>query len=472
MIKKISVILLSLILSGIVAAAVAVGVITHKDNGGQTQEPPSGEVTDGTADGTEKPDEEDKTDKPDENDKEENGGGNNGQGGVTVHTCKFVFSEKVECCTTQGYNLFVCECGKSEKRDFFAPSGHDYKVGVKHPATCTQDWYMATECTRCGDTKDKQVAAGTKLPHNFGNYVSNNDATCGQDGTKTGACVDCGEIDTISDEGSATGEHVYGEYKSNNDGTCLKDGTKTAVCAICGGRDTVTVPDSKTDHSYRWTIITDTCSEIEKKGECTVCGDITIEQTIIHDAVHNYNWTEICKATCTLEGLSKGTCGKCGYSVNTEIPALGHKPDGNNKCTVCGEAVGVCGNKIYVLDEDGESEFFGTVYFEIVVINPLYRQKDNGLWVMKFDLYFVQIYTENGVEKVVRKKVVLDRPDDIGSGFTVTVRRISDNSDVTFNSVVDYTVSETYRNISVMVGGRGSINGIDYDFSENTDCNF
>lgn len=106
-------------------------------------------------------------------------------------------------------------------------------------------------------------------------------------------------------------------------------------------------------HSYTATVTKDaTCTEA---GEITYkcsCGDSYTET--IPMKPHDYETTVTKEPTCTETGTQAQVCKDCGDTIETTIPALGHKAgdwvtekeptcseEGRNVryCTVCGEAV-------------------------------------------------------------------------------------------------------------------------------------
>ena len=85
---------------------------------------------------------------------------------------------------------------------------------------------------------------GSKLNHDFKNYVSNGDATCEQNGTKTAKCVrygqgGCTATDTVPDTGSKLG-HDFTDYIYNDNASYTEDGTETAHCNHAGCNETHT----------------------------------------------------------------------------------------------------------------------------------------------------------------------------------------------------------------------------------------
>ena len=128
---------------------------------------------------------------------------------------------------------------------------------------------------------------------------------------------------------------------SGTDSTCTATGlTDGKQCSICG---VMTVPQTviaKKDHiAGDW--IVDEEATLEKAGlrhkECSVCGN-TVETEIIPQLSHTHNYTtnEI-EPTCTEKGSITKTCA-CGDVQTEEIAALGHnKTTHSAKAATCGE---------------------------------------------------------------------------------------------------------------------------------------
>ena len=179
----------------------------------------------------------------------------------------FTSQERLPNCTTEGYTLYVCDCGYMYEDDFVSATGHapvpggyedthascnlcgaTLEDGSAHSftsettdATCTTNGTLAERCT-CGYVRETtipatgrhtEVAGGTAEAHMLcsvcgtitmdGNYHSNGSqitpATCTQDGLQVESC-DCGYVkETVL---PATGHVKFDEYAENT------------YCASCG----------------------------------------------------------------------------------------------------------------------------------------------------------------------------------------------------------------------------------------------
>lgn len=76
-----------------------------------------------------------------------------------THTCSLKKSETVAAtCTADGYSVYSCSCGKTEKRDPVSKLGHNesaWKVEIE--ATTTTNGLKRKSCTRCGVTLDEEI---------------------------------------------------------------------------------------------------------------------------------------------------------------------------------------------------------------------------------------------------------------------------------------------------------------------------
>lgn len=142
------------------------------------------------------------------------------------------------------------------------------------------------------------------------------DATCLAAGKKTEKCSRCGN--TRETEIAATG-HSY--TSSKTDATCTAAGKTTEKCSKCGDTKETEIP--ATGHSYTPSETAATCTAAGKKTEkCSRCGDT--KETEIPATGHSYAVTGNVDATCTVAGKKTETCSKCGDVKETEVAALGH----------------------------------------------------------------------------------------------------------------------------------------------------
>jgi len=144
-------------------------------------------------------------------------------------------------------------------------------------------------------------------------------------------CEVC-EEEYICDEGCCTCEgHDYGTPVIV-DATCTTAGSKTETCETCGDKKVTEIP--ALGHKY-------SDDEPECGEECKVCDEkFTCEEGCCTCEGHDLGAPVVVGATCTTDGTSTESCANCDYEEVTNIPALGHKYEGETP--YCGEECEVC----------------------------------------------------------------------------------------------------------------------------------
>lgn len=108
------------------------------------------------------------------------------------HEYEFVYCQKATC-TSIGYDLYKCVCGKEEKRNIVDKLEHSYEKHIISETTCTQIGEIQYICTTCLDTKFVQ-ASEKLLPHSIViDYGV--DSTCTTNGLSEGShCSTCKNV--------------------------------------------------------------------------------------------------------------------------------------------------------------------------------------------------------------------------------------------------------------------------------------
>ncbi len=153
--------------------------------------------------------------------------------------------------------------------------------------------------------------------------------------------------------------HDFAEYIFNNDSTCTEDGTKTATCTLCGATDTVTAYNTKIPHtggnaSCMAKAVCEVCGSSYgtyntdnhlhliahegKQPDCynngytayEQCTDCTAElgKTVLYATNHKNAYPVAAKLpTCTTKGYNDHVyCPDCNrVSGYEEVPAMGHR---------------------------------------------------------------------------------------------------------------------------------------------------
>ena len=304
-------------------------------------------------------------------------------------------------CENGGYTTYTCSvCGHNYVADPTEALGHNEKTVEGKAPTCTESGLTDGKlCTVCGKTLEPQTlvpAVGhTDADKDYACDVCDEDLctdhseeilpakapTCTESGLTEGKkCSICGDVIEAQQEVPALG-HSYEAVVTKPD--CENGGYTTYTCINCGdsyvGNETaplghsyeavVTKPDcvnggyttytchcGKTyvaDHTapLGHTEITlegkaPTCTEngLTDGKQCSVCGEILLEQTEILANGHTYI-VETVEPTCTEGGYTTYTC-DCGESyVDNETAPLGHDfedatTEAPKTCKVCGVTEG------------------------------------------------------------------------------------------------------------------------------------
>jgi len=100
-------------------------------------------------------------------------------------------------CETQGEVLMKCKKCKLEETKVLNALGHDYVYETIVEPSCHNTGLKKGVCRRDPSHKDEVIL--DKLPHNFINYIDDNNASFKQNGTKTAKCENegCNAIDVV-----------------------------------------------------------------------------------------------------------------------------------------------------------------------------------------------------------------------------------------------------------------------------------
>ena len=193
------------------------------------------------------------------------------EGNDVIHVHDYKLSETVDfTCTTEGYEIWSCDCGAEKRENVLPASGHDSanKETIKEP-TCTEDGEEAIGvCTRCGTSVGTQAIPA--LGHDYKEEMTTA-PTCTVQGTKTITCTRC---DYSATEAVAATGHSYGDWVTTAP-TCTEAGFKTRTCATCG--DTVKTDIPAIGHDWDEGVVT-TAPTLEAEGVLT--------KTCKNDATH------------------------------------------------------------------------------------------------------------------------------------------------------------------------------------------
>ena len=256
---------------------------------------------------------------------------------IRAAKCGQVGIQVVECT--------VCDAFKIEKID---AEDHTELAIPAVEATCTTAGSTAgVKCAACGLILEKPEKVA-KLGHNI-IVEESKAATCTEDGL-IGAeyCSRCNLVVVKEEVVPATG-HSYGEWTVTEEATCTTDGAKEKTCAACGDKVTEIIKASGHSWDEGDTVATTCKAEGSVTYTCGTCGEVKTE--VLPVAEHDWKDVVVVKeATCTEDGLKKGTCNNCDGQVEYVITASGHKYETavtdptctekgytTHECSVCGD---------------------------------------------------------------------------------------------------------------------------------------
>lgn len=123
-------------------------------------------------------------------------------GGNHVHTYKK--TTVAATCTTEGCDLYTCDCGDSYRENVTSATGHS-AIEVTTAATCVSDGFKVCTCTACHAVWLE--AGNTALGHSWNSGKITKAATADTDGTKLYTCTRCGaeKTETLPATGTCSG---------------------------------------------------------------------------------------------------------------------------------------------------------------------------------------------------------------------------------------------------------------------------
>ena len=235
-------------------------------------------------------------------------------------------------CTEKGIKTYTCQNDANHTyTEAVDALGHDYDAVVTAP-TCTEDGYTTYTCSVCGDTYTDDEVAAT-------GHTEVLDAAVAPDCENTGLtegkhCSVCGTVTVAQTVVPAKG-HTEGEVVVENNVApdCENAGSYDNVvyCTVCDAelsRETVTV-DALGHTEVVDEAVAPDCENtgLTEGKHCSVCGTVTVAQTVVSATGHT-EVIDVAKAsTCTETGLTEGKhCSVCGTVTvaQTVVDALGH----------------------------------------------------------------------------------------------------------------------------------------------------
>ncbi len=220
-------------------------------------------------------------------------------------------------------------------------------------------WPAAEKYTITGHKTVNEIA--TNYAHTWDNGVINPDSTCTSEGTKTYTCTGCGQTRTEEVAQLAHTEEVIPAVAATCTKTGLTEGKKCSVCGTITVAQTVTAKLAHTEVIDEAVAATCTKTGLTEGKHCSVCNTVTVAQEVVPMAEHTPGAEATCTApqSCTVCGVelvaqiahtpgaeatctTPQTCTICGTELES---AKGHTPgaaatcEAPQTCTVCGEVL-------------------------------------------------------------------------------------------------------------------------------------
>lgn len=155
------------------------------------------------------------------------------------HEHSYVKSQTVAAtCTDLGYTIYLCNCGKSDIRDFHNARGHKYGEEELLEATCGQTGYRQATCQRCGAVDTREVFDA--LEHDY-ELVEKQELTCVQNGYEEYKCKHCDDVKRENEQ-EAQGHQWEEPSQIVKEPTEVAPGEEEHTCSICGDTETILIP--------------------------------------------------------------------------------------------------------------------------------------------------------------------------------------------------------------------------------------
>ena len=279
------------------------------------------------------------------------------------HTNTVVIPAIPATCTTAGSTAGVKCADESCGEVLTAPetisaTGHTEADDAAIEATCTTDGKTAGKhCDVCGTVLIAQTTIAAK-----GHTEVTDRAvapTCTDTGLTAGKhCSVCNEVLVPQETIPANGHDYASETTAP---TCTEEGYTTYTCTVCA--DSYAADETAALGHTEMTLeaIASTCTEtgLTEGKQCTVCGIITVEQTIAPELGHTHSEATVENSVapdCVNSGSYDNVvyCTTCGTEISRDTvttPALGHTEETvagkastctetglteGKKCSVCG----------------------------------------------------------------------------------------------------------------------------------------
>ena len=134
------------------------------------------------------------------------------------HEFSRLMRSKPATCEEIGYNLYVCNCGATDYRDFQDKLGHNWSAPEIREATCTQQGGTVISCSNCGQENVSNVQP--MLEHSYGDWEADpEDPTKEIRSCATCTATESRDAEDTNDPTGTTGANDPTETTGANDPT-------------------------------------------------------------------------------------------------------------------------------------------------------------------------------------------------------------------------------------------------------------
>ncbi len=224
-------------------------------------------------------------------------------------------------CTETGltYGKHCSECGEIlVAQTVVSALGHDtVHHDAKAPTCINIGWEAYDTCTRCNYTTYTEIEA---TGHTSSDWITDNNATCLLTGLKHKECTVCG-VTLVTEVIAATG-HTASDWLTDSNATCTIAGSKHKECTVCEATlETAVIPTiAHTEATDSAVAPTCTATGLTAGKHCSVCGKVTVAQTVVPATGHTSStWIIDSNATCTVTGAKHKECTVCHAVLETAV---------------------------------------------------------------------------------------------------------------------------------------------------------
>lgn len=240
------------------------------------------------------------------------------------HTCDFktLLETQAATCTTDGYKLYQCKCGLTDKVVLPKTNHKNSEWTIIKEATYTEMGLKQNICKDCGYIIESVNIDVLPHKHNY-EIVSSTAPTCTEAGTTVKTCTICGNPQTTVTP--ATG-HKESAMIIDTPATCTTEGLQHTECSVCHKRmaDEVITATGHTEGSFTTDSEAACTTDGTKHTECTICHTKMTTETIPAKGHSMGDWHESSSPSCESDGTEEKNCSNCSYKETRSIPALGH----------------------------------------------------------------------------------------------------------------------------------------------------